>query len=233
MTVDIKKTEKDTETAVEIDGTETAVEIDGTEIAVETENTDEADEQQAATEADVAEDVTDTAADEPASGWSQKLAKLWVPLALVVALVASAALAGWLYFAQFRTDQQTGAAASATVLKAASDGTVALLSYAPDSLDRDFTAAKTHLTGDFLSYYTQFTEEIVAPAAKQKSVKTTAAVVRSAISEIHPDSAVALVFVNQATTSAENPNGSFTASAVKVGMSKIDGNWLISSFDPV
>lgn len=180
-------------------------------------------------------DATDEVPADPelTPGRRQTLTKLWFPLALAVALIASAALAGWLYFAQYRVDQQTGPAASATVLKAANDGTVALLSYAPDSLDRDFTAAKSHLTGDFLSYYTQFTQEIVAPAAKQKSVKTAASVVRSAVSEIHPDSAVALVFVNQATTSAENPNGSFSASAVKVGLSKIDGNWLISSFDPV
>ncbi|OBG44958.1 twin-arginine translocation pathway signal [Mycolicibacterium fortuitum] len=180
-------------------------------------------------------DATDEVPADPelTPGRRQTLTKLWFPLALAVALIASAALAGWLYFAQYRVEQQTGPAASATVLKAANDGTVALLSYAPDSLDRDFTAAKSHLTGDFLSYYTQFTQEIVAPAAKQKSVKTAASVVRSAVSEIHPDSAVALVFVNQATTSAENPNGSFSASAVKVGLSKIDGNWLISSFDPV
>lgn len=180
-------------------------------------------------------DATDEAPADPelTPGRRQTLTKLWFPLALAVALIASAVLAGWLYFAQYKVDQQTGPAASATVLKAANDGTVALLSYAPDSLDRDFTAAKSHLTGDFLSYYTQFTQEIVAPAAKQKSVKTAASVVRSAVSEIHPDSAVALVFVNQATTSAENPNGSFSASAVKVGLSKIDGNWLISSFDPI
>lgn len=216
MTADIKKTEaEDTEVAGE-QGTAEA-EVAETEVA----------------EADATEDVTDAVVDEPTPGWRRKLTNLWFPLALVVALIASAALAGWLYFAQYRGDQQTGPSASATVLKAASDGTVALLSYAPDSLDRDFSAAKSHLTGDFLSYYTQFTQEIVAPAAKQKAVKTTAAVVRSAVSEIQPDSAVVLVFVNQATTSAENPNGSFTASAVKVGMSKIDENWLISSFDPV
>ncbi|WP_235676874.1 twin-arginine translocation pathway signal [Mycolicibacterium porcinum] len=212
------------------DDTSTAVEAEDTEATVATEETVEAGEQQA--EADTAGDSDAAAPDAPA-GWLQKLKRQWFPLALVVALIASAALAGWLYFAQFRTDQQTGPAASATVLKAANDGTVALLSYAPDSLDRDFTAAKSHLTGDFLSYYTQFTQEIVAPAAKQKSVKTAAAIVRSAVSEIHPDSATVLVFVNQATTSQENPNGSFAASAVKVGMSKIDGNWLISSFDPV
>ncbi|OLP02307.1 twin-arginine translocation pathway signal [Mycolicibacterium porcinum] len=215
---DIKETENaDTEAEVE----------NAAEATAETEGTRE---EQA--DADTAGD-TDAAAPEPPAGWLQKLKKLWFPLALAAALIASGALAGWLYFAQFRTDQQTGEAASATVLKAANEGTTALLSYAPDSLDRDFSAAKSHLTGDFLSYYTQFTQEIVAPAAKQKSVKTTAAVVRSAVSEIHPDSATVLVFVNQATTSAENPNGSFASSAVKVGMSKIDGNWLISSFDPV
>ena len=64
-------------------------------------------------------------------------------------------------------------------LDAAKTGTVALLSYSPESLDKDFAAAKSHLTGDFLSYYTQFTQQIVTPAAKQKSVKTAASVVRA------------------------------------------------------
>ncbi len=51
--------------------------------------------------------------------------------------------------------------------------------------------------------------------------------------EIHPDSAVVLVFVNRPPP-APRPNGSFARErAVKVGMNKIDGNWLISSFDPV
>lgn len=62
---------------------------------------------------------------------------------------------------------------------------------------------------------------------------TEAKVVRAAVSDIQRDSAEVLVFVNQATTSAQNPNGSFSASAVKVGMSRIDGNWLISKFEPV
>ena len=118
-------------------------------------------------------------------------------------------------------------------LDAAKNGTVSLLSYSPESLDKDFASAKSHLTGDFLSYYTQFTEQIVTPAAKQKSVKTAASVVRAAVSEMHPDSAVVLVFINQITTSKENPDGAFAASAVKVGLKKINDAWLISSFDPV
>jgi Mce-associated membrane protein len=152
---------------------------------------------------------------------------------LAAALVASAGVAAWLYFQQYRPDQQTNDAASTVALNAAKNGTVALLSYSPESLDKDFAAAKSHLTGDFLSYYTQFTEQIVTPAAKQKSVKTTAAVVRAAVSELHPDSAVVLVFINQNTVSKENPDGSFAASAVKVGLKKINDTWLISAFDPV
>jgi Mce-associated membrane protein len=116
---------------------------------------------------------------------------------LAAALLASAGVATWLYFNQYRPDQQTDAAASQIALDAAKTGTVALLSYSPESLDKDFAAAKSHLTGDFLSYYTQFTETIVTPAAQQKAVKTTASVVRAAVSELRPHSAVVLVFVNR------------------------------------
>ncbi|UXA11872.1 hypothetical protein KXD97_28630 [Mycobacterium sp. SMC-8] len=152
---------------------------------------------------------------------------------LAVALLASAGIAGWLYVNDYRPDQQTDPAAAQVALDAAKTGTVALLSYSPESLDQDFTNAKAKLTGDFLSYYTQFTEQIVTPAAKEKSVKTAASVVRAAVSDIQPDSAEVLVFINQATTSKENPDGAFAASSVKVGLKKIDGNWLIESFDPV
>jgi Mce-associated membrane protein len=152
---------------------------------------------------------------------------------LAAALIASAGVAAWLYSNQYRPDRQTDAAASQIALDAAKTGTVALLSYSPESLDKDFAAAKSHLTGDFLSYYTQFTETIVTPAAQQKAVKTTASVVRAAVSELRPHSAVVLVFVNQNTTSKENPDGAFAVSSVKVSLTKIDGTWLISSFDPV
>jgi Mce-associated membrane protein len=155
------------------------------------------------------------------------------PIFLAAALIASAGVAAWLYFYQYRPDQQTDTASATVALDAAKNGTVALLSYSPESLDKDFAAAKSHLTGDFLSYYTQFTEQIVTPAAKQKSVKTTAAVVRAAVADLHPDSATVLVFINQNTVSKENPDGSFAASSVKVGLKKIDDTWLISSFDPV
>ena len=100
-----------------------------------------------------------------------------MPIVLAVFFLSSAGLASWAYLTQFRPDQQTDAAAAAATIKAASDGSIALLSYSPDSLDKDFAAAKTHLTGEFLDYYTQFTHDIVTPAAQQKAVKTSATVV--------------------------------------------------------
>jgi Mce-associated membrane protein len=177
----------------------------------------------------------ETVSDETVSPRPRKrsLKALVAAAVLSVALLASAGLAGWLYFYQYRPDQQTDSAASRVALDAATNGTIALLSYSPESLDKDFATAKAKLTGDFLSYYTQFTEQIVTPAAKEKSVKTAASVVRAAVSNIEPDKAQVLVFINQTTTSKENPDGSFAASCVKVGLKKIDGAWLIESFDPV
>lgn len=192
---------------------------------------------------DVAEESSDDGAgekadaesgEEPASRRDRGVIRRNVGAILVaVALVASAGVAGWLYFYQYRVDQQTNADAANVALDAAKNGTVALLSYSPDTIDKDFANAKSNLTGDFLSYYTQFTEQIVTPAAKEKQVKTAASIVRAAVSDIAPDSATVLVFVNQVTTSKENPDGSFAASSVKVGLKKVDGRWLINTFDPV
>ena len=192
-----------------------------------------ADEDHAAAAADATTEPDDeTPAAEPRAR-STRLRRLLVPIVLVAALVASAGLATWAYLYQVRPDKLTDSAVAAETVKAASDGAVALLSYAPESMDKDFAAAKSHLTGDFLNYYSKFTSDIVTPAVKQKSVKTSAAVVQAAVSDLKPDAAVVLVFLNQTTTSKENPDGSFTASAVKVGLTKSNDAWLISAFDPV
>lgn len=187
-------------------------------------------------------DVDDTAAvdedtvqnaDEGTAATGRSSRRLILPIALVVALLASAALAAWFYFATYQPDQKVDQAVAARVIQSASDGAVALLSYTPETLDEDFAAAKSKLTGDFLNYYTRFTQEIVTPAAKQKSVKTLAVVVRSALSNLEPTKAQVLLFINQQTVSKENPDGSFTASSVKVELTKVGNDWLISSFDPV
>ena len=156
-----------------------------------------------------------------------------VPVVLIALLLITGGVATWLYFTVYRPDKQTDAGVASAVVNAASDGTVALLSYSPDTLDKDFAAAKSHLSGDFLSYYNQFTDQIVAPAAKQKSLKTNARVLGAAVQELHPNSAVVLVLVDQSTTSKDNPDPSMASSSVLVSLSRVNGAWLITKFDPV
>ena len=96
----------------------------------------------------------------------------WVAVTLAVALIAAAGLTSWMFFAVYRADRAMDDPTAQSAINAASEGTTALLSYSPESLDKDFATAKSKLTGSFLSYYTQFTEQIVAPAAKEKAVKT-------------------------------------------------------------
>jgi Mce-associated membrane protein len=155
------------------------------------------------------------------------------PLVLVLALLAAGGLAAWLYFTQYRPDEQTDAAVAKSAVDAARDGTVAMLSYKPDTLDQDFAAAKSHLTGDFANYYDTFTKQIVSRAAKEKAVTTTAQVKGAAASDVHPNSAVVLVFVDQVTTSRDRPDPAMASSSVLVSLTKVHGTWLIAKFEPV
>lgn len=193
--------------------------------------TAESDTDDAEATADADEDLAvQTPANESPSG------RRWFRVGFVVlaiALLASAGLTTWLYLHTYRPDRATDAAAEQSVLDAAKEGTVAALSYAPESLDKDLDTAKSHLTGDFLTYYSQFTDQVVRPAVKQKQVSTNAEVVRAAVSEMHPDTATVLLFVNQTTTSADRADPSMAASSVVVTMTKVDGKWLISAFNPV
>ncbi len=160
------------------------------------------------------------------------LRKVIAPI-LIVLLLISGGVATWLYFKQYRPDQQTDSSVARTAARAGADGTVALLSYSYDSLDKDFANARKHLTGDFLSYFDQFSQQTVAPMAKQKSMKTTAKVTGAAVSELHPDSAVVLVFVDQVTTTKDSPQPSVAVSSVLVRMTRVGDKWLITKFSPV
>jgi Mce-associated membrane protein len=206
--------------------------------------TDETDSDASETTSETEDSVAGEAVDEEAEvdfpepvkrrrlGLSPRLRRI-VSVILAVLLLISGGVATWLYFKQYRPDQQTDARVARAVVSAASDGTTALLSYSYDSLDKDFAAARSHLAGDFLSYYDQFSQQSVAPVAKQKSMKTAARVTGAAVTELHPDSATVLVFVDQSTTTKDTPQPLLAVSSVLVHMNRINGNWLITKFTPV
>jgi len=156
----------------------------------------------------------------------------WRPILVTALVVVAVGITAGLFFFQYRPDRQIDDAAAQRAVRAASDGAVASLSYSPANMDRDFAAAKSHLTGDFLAYYDKFTKEVVAPMVQQKHIAQTAAVVRAAVSELHPDSAVVLVFLNETTTGKDKPEPLSTPSSVRITLTKVNGSWLISKLDP-
>jgi Mce-associated membrane protein len=138
--------------------------------------------------------------------------------------------AGYFYFAS-RPDLQTNNAAAHQVIRAASDGAVALLAYSPNTLDRDFANAKSRVTESYLPYYQQFAEKIVGPSAMSGQVTTTAIVVKASVTEMHPNSAVVLVFLKQKTASKAKPEPVVTSCSLRVALTKVNGSWLIEKFD--
>lgn len=156
----------------------------------------------------------------------------WRPILLTALVVATLGLAAGVFFFQYRPDRQIDDAAAQRAIRAASDGVVASLSYSPANMANDFATAKSHLTGDFLAYYAKFTKELVTPMVQQKHIAQTAAVVRAAVSELHPNSAVVLVFLNETTTSKDKREPLTTPSSVRITLTKVNGSWLISKLDP-
>lgn len=163
--------------------------------------------------------------------WMRRRLARWRPILLTMLLIAATGFgAGYLYFV-YRPDLQIDDAAAHQAIKAASDGAVVLLSYSPDTLTRDFTNAKSRVTENYLVYYQQFAEKVVGPAALRGQVTTTATVVKAAVSEIHPNSAVVLVFLKQKTTSKDKPDPVVTSSSLQVTLTKVKGSWLIEKFE--
>lgn len=169
----------------------------------------------------------------PIRHWARRCVTRWRSIVATSLIVATVGVAAGVYLFLYRPDQRVDDATARRAIQAASDGAVAVLSYSYDHLDRDFATAKSHLTGDFLSYYSKFTEDVVAPTAQQGQLTTTAKVIRAAVSDLHPDSAVVLIFVDQTTTSTKEKDPDKTQSGVLVTLTKVNGSWLIAKVDPV
>ena len=156
----------------------------------------------------------------------------WRSVLLAALTITAIGLAVIVFLFYYRPDRLIDDTAARRAIKAASDGAVATVSYSSDTMDRDFANAKSHLTGDFLTYYDKFTKEIVAPTVRQKQIAQTATVIRAAVSELHPNSAIVLVFLNETTTSKDKREPLTTPSSVRITLTKVDGSWLISRLDP-
>jgi Mce-associated membrane protein len=181
------------------------------------------------------EDLTD----EPAVDGEQPAALTHVPrryrrllVFCVLPLVALAITAGAGYLKWQDASMHAAQTAAVDSLRAASDTTIKMLSYRPDTVERDLGAARDLLTGNLRNDYTSLTNQVVIPGAKQKQISAVATVPGAATVSASRDRAVVLVFVNQTVIIGSDPPTN-TASSVRVTLRKQSGRWLVSSFDPI
>ncbi|SBS77751.1 conserved hypothetical protein [uncultured Mycobacterium sp.] len=116
-------------------------------------------------------------------------------------------------------------------VQVATEATVAMLSYTPDTAAEKLKAARTRLTGPFRDSYTSLTEDVVIPGAQQKRIATTARVSAAASVSASENRAVVMLFVDQ-TATVGNDAPTDTNSVVQVTLDKVGNRWLISGFEP-
>ena len=158
--------------------------------------------------------------------WSRVLAFGALPaLALVIAVGAG--------FLKWQDGWVRGSrVAGIESVAAAKDSTIALLSYQPDTVDKELKAARDRLTGSFKDSYTQLIQDVVIPGAKKQHISAVAVVPAAASVSATPKHAVALLYVDQ-TVVVGNDAPTDTSSIVRVTLDRTGGQWLISGFDPI
>jgi Mce-associated membrane protein len=196
------------------------------------------------TAAEDLEDAEDTARDDPQADADPRIlerapteVKRRIGATWLLAYGLLPGLALLLAVAAAYLKDQVGLASEAGIARiesvaAAKESTTALLSYKPETAEKDLGAARDRTTGTFKESYTQLTHDVVIPGAKQKHISAVAAVPAAASVSATPTHAVALLFVDQtAVVGTDQPTDS--ASSIRVTLDKIGGRWLISGFDPV
>ena len=158
--------------------------------------------------------------------WSHLIAFGALPV-LVLLLAGAAVFAKWQ-----GTSARMAEIASIESVAAAKDSTVLLLSYQPDSVEKDLNAARNRLTGKFKDAYTQLIHDVVIPGATKERIAAIATVPAAASVSATAQHAVVLAFIDQTVTIGTDAPTE-TSSTVRVTLDKSADRWLISSFDPV
>ena len=138
--------------------------------------------------------------------------RILTAVAAVLAILAGALYQGW-------------------YLPGQRDGAAALLTYTPDSVAADLSAATERLTGEYKDYYGRIVDSVIVPTARDQKISSHATVTGTGVSSFDADSAQVLVFLSQTSTSADRPQPVANTAGAVVELSRVDGDWLISRFD--
>ena len=108
---------------------------------------------------------------------------------------------------------------------------VTLLSYDHRHLDRDFAVAREVLTGGFADDYATTTERVVRPSAEEVKAVVTAEVASSSVVRAAENQVVVLLFVDQTTTSTRLEGPKVDLNRVRMTMTRVGQQWLVSGVD--
>lgn len=200
-------------------------ELEATELEAEPESAEPEGDESESAEAGPADDAVPQAKPlKPRIEWGRVIAYRVLPTLAVVL----AAAAGGLWYLTARHGNE---AEQAAVIKVARDGTVALLSYEPDTVRQQLTDARKLLTTPFLDEYTTLTKSVI-PGAEQRHISAATSVPAAAAVSVDENHAVVLVFVNQTVRVGDQPPTS-TPTSARVTLERLGGQWLIANFEPV
>lgn len=178
-----------------------------------------------------AEAVAEPAAADEQPASRPRRSVMWLTYGIIpVLIVGLAACAGYLVWKD--SSLRAAQAAGLSAVPAATDSTIKMLSYKPDTVQKDLEAAGEGLTGAFKDSYSALTHDVVIPGAQQKQISAVATVPAASVVSATAKRAVVMVFVNQTTIVGADPPTA-TASTVRVTLDKVGERWLVSDFTPI
>lgn len=172
-------------------------------------------------------------AEAPEAPEEHRRRKVFVVLPAIALALGSLALGSLAGVLDWQSSSHHGAiAAGMQSVAAARETATAILSYNPDTVEKELNAARDRLTGPFLDEYTKLVNEVVIPGSKEKGISAVAQVPAAASVSATANHAVALVFVDQTVTVGKDTPTN-TASSVRVTLDRVGDRWLVSGFEPV
>ncbi|MCX4514713.1 hypothetical protein OHA27_31190 [Streptomyces sp. NBC_01619] len=160
-------------------------------------------------------------------------------LSAVLAVLALVALIATVVLVREYGDARQTDQARRQALSAAQKAAPVVLSYDYRHLDRDFAAARGHLTGAFRDEYGRTTAKVVAPTAKKYQGVVEATVAKppgggapaASVVSASPDRAVVLLFVNQVTRSTQVSGPRVDLNRVRMTLTRTSEGWKVSAVD--
>jgi len=178
------------------------------------------------------ERVTDTNDDtgpaEPARRWRSSRA-LIVLATITLVLAGYSAIMHFAIGAQDRSLEQVRSGAAEEIGKL----TAAVLSYSPDTVEADVATSKSHLTGDFLTEFSDLGASDIVPRAKQDAIGAQWDVTGTSLVTAEADTATVLVFLHGTVTRGATPQPEELSSSVRVRAERTGQSWSISDLEPL